>query len=166
MTPDDERRDFLDLLALAPGAQVLEAAATGLDAPDASCDGILCIDGISRVSDRAETLAAWGRALKPGGRLLYTDPAIVAGLVTCEEAAALGGLGVFVLAPQGENEALIEAAGFRLLRADDATDALAQGAVGAGGRHDRAATRHVEVARRLASERRLVRIAFLLEKLA
>ena len=78
-------------------------------------------------------------------------------------------------------ESLLEAAGFRLLRADDATDALA--AVAEAAWRDRLAReaelvaaeglerfhttqRSLMMTHRLAVERRLARIAFLAEKLA
>lgn len=181
MTPDHERREFLDLLALPPEATLLEVdGAPRLDLPFEAYDGILCVDGISRARDRRSTLAAWARALKQAGRLLYTDPALLAGAVTSDEIAERSGAGVLSLAPQGENESLLEAAGFRLLRADDATDAIASvseaawrdrlareaGLVAAEGL-DRFHTtqRCLMMTHRLAAERRLARIAFLAEKL-
>lgn len=179
MTITDERSDFLEILALPSGGRLLEVADEIVDAPAGSCDAVLCIDGIARVADRGATLASWARALKPGGRILYTDPAIVAGLLTSEEIAIRSGAGLFVLAPQGENEGLIEAAGLWLKRADDATDALALAAASlkserAGREADLvesegrerfdARQRFLEVTQRLASERRLARIAFLAEK--
>jgi len=152
--PIDERQDFLDLLALAPGARLLEVVDTAVIPDDARYDAILCIDAIARVLDRAATLDAWARALKPGGRVLYTDPAILAGLVTADEVAACSRGEFFVLSPQGENESLIDSAGLRLLRADDASDAVAQ----------RAEPGFQDVSNKLAAERRLARIAFLAEK--
>jgi SAM-dependent methyltransferase len=178
-TSADERRGFLDLLALTPGSRLLEAGDACVDCPDGTYDAVLCIDGIASVRDRGTTLASWARALKPRGRLLYTDPAIVAGLVTSEEVAIRSGLGFFVLAPQGENESLIDAAGLRLMRADDATDAWALHAkhlvLERAGREPElvrregrerydARQRFLEVGHRLAFERRLARIAFLAEK--
>jgi SAM-dependent methyltransferase len=178
LTSADERRRFLDLLSLPPFARLIETAADETWA-DGAFDGVLCVDGIARVADRARVLSAWARGVKPGGRILYTDPAIVAGLVTSDEIAALGAMGPLVLSPQGENEFLIEGAGLRLLRADDATDDIARTAEGllkkregtenalvaAEGRDlFTAKQRFLRVTQRLAAERRLVRIAFLLEK--
>ena len=179
MTTAGERLEFLELLALAPGSRLLEVADGRVDAPDDSCDAVMCLDGIARVADRAAALAEWARVLKPGGKILYTDPAIVAGLVTGEEIAARGGGGLFVIAPQGENEGLIEAAGLWLKRADDATEALAAAASelmsGRAGREAELVAsegpaafdsrqRSLAMTHRLAVERRLVRIAFLAEK--
>ncbi len=175
----DERRGFLALLALSPAARLLEVGDELPSFADVTFDAVLCIDAIARCRDRGAVLRDWARVVKPGGRILYTDPAIVAGLVTSEELAIRGSSGLFVISPQGENESLIEAAGLRLLRADDATDAAA---LLAGSRHAErtrreaelvaregrehfdAVQRSLDVARRLAAERRLARIAFLAEK--
>ena len=177
----EERRDFLALLDVSPTSRLLEVTTGTLDAPNDSFDAVLCIDAIAEIRDRAAALADWARIVKPGGRILYTDPAIVAGLVTNEELAMRSSMGFFVFSPQGENESLIESAGLRLLRADDATDsaALLAGRRHAE-RHDReselvlvegrerydARQRFLESAHRLAAERRLARIAFLTEKMS
>ena len=176
----DERHDFLALLAPSPTARLLEVGTGAIDAPDASFDAVLCIDAIAEIRDRQAALADWVRILEPGGRILYTDPAIVAGLVTNEELATRSSMGFFVFSPQGENESLIESAGLRLLRADDATDTAALLARARHSeRHDREAElmlvegrerydarqRFLDVASRLAAERRLARIAFLAEKM-
>ena len=167
LTSADERRHFLDLLALSPESPLFEAVNESTGCPDESLDAVLCIDAIAQIPDRAAALADWTRSLKPGGRVLYTDPAIVAGLVTSDELAIRGSMGVFVFSPPGENEFLIEAAGLRLLRADDATETIATAAVsllGEGLDRDDARQRFLRIVHRLASERRLVRIAFLAEK--
>jgi SAM-dependent methyltransferase len=178
-TSADERRHFLDVLALSPASRLFEAVNGSIDAPDESLDAVLCIDAIARVPDRAGVLADWARSVKPGGPILYTDPAIVAGLVTRDELAIRSSMGFLVFSPQGENEFLIESAGLRLLRADDATDSVALVAArlradrardaGARGGHQGrerydARQRFLDVVHRLASERRLARIAFLTEK--
>jgi len=142
------RDELVALLELPEGAVLLEAAGEAADRPDDSCDALLCIDGIARVPDRLAALTSWARVVKPGGRILYTDPAILAGLVGSDEIAALGKPGPFALAPQGENESLIESAGLWLLRADDATDGSGADAP----------------FRRLYDERRLARIAFLTKR--
>lgn len=179
VTSAEERRDFLALLALAPASRLLEIGTEAYDAAEGTVDGVLCIDAIATLRDRGAALVDWARIVKPGGRILYTDPAIVAGLVTSEELAVRGSMGFFVFSPQGENESLIESAGLRLLRADDATDTAALVAtrrhaercsreaelVAAEGRERYGACqRFLHVAHKLAAERRLARIAFLAEK--
>ena len=181
LTSSAERSEFLGLLGAAPGSRLLEVEDDAATERDDSYDAILCVDAIATLPDRAAALESWARIVKPGGRILYTDPAIVAGLLTSEELAIRSSMGFFVFSPQGENESLIEGAGLRLLRADDATDAIAETA--ASQRAERArrestlvaeegrarfdlVQRWLEITHRLASERRLARIAFLLEKFA
>jgi SAM-dependent methyltransferase len=181
LTSSAERSEFLSLLAVSPASSLLETEDDASKEREDAYDAILCIDAIATLPDRADALASWARVVKPGGRILYTDPAIVAGLVTSEELASRSALGFLVFSPQGENESLIEGAGLRLLRADDATDAIAE--VAATRRVERArrekelvadegrarfdlVQRHLETTHRLAAERRLARIAFLLEKFA
>jgi SAM-dependent methyltransferase len=178
-TSAEERRDFLETLALSATARLLETKDGALDFPDCSFDAVLCVDAIAQLPDRGAVLAGWARIVKPGGRILYTDPAIVAGLVTTDELAMRSSMGLLVISPQGENESLIDSAGLRLLRADDATETLARAAgqkrslridgerqlVAEEGR-DRydSIQRFLAVTHRLAAERRLVRIAFLCGK--
>ena len=179
LTSPDERRHFLDLLAITPESRSFEAVNESTGCPDESLDAVLCIDAIAQIPDRASALARWARSLKPGGRILYTDPAIVAGLVTSEELALRSSMGLIVFSPPGENEFLIESAELRLLRADDATDTIALTAarvraerargeallaVAEGRERFDARQKFLEVVHRLASERRLARIAFLAEK--
>ena len=57
--------------------------ATGaLPFPDASFDAITCVDAINHFPDRPLVVADWARLLKPGGRLLFTDPITVTGALT------------------------------------------------------------------------------------
>lgn len=169
------------MLGVSPASKLLETEDAAASEQEDAYDSVLCIDAIASLADRAAALASWARIVKPGGRILYTDPAIVAGLVTNQELAMRSSMGFLVFSPQGENESLIEAAGLRLVRADDATDAIAE--IAAARRAERAGReaavvadegrelfqlvqRYLEMTHRLAAERRLARIAFLLEKFA
>jgi ubiquinone/menaquinone biosynthesis C-methylase UbiE len=53
--------------------------------PDETFDAVLCIDTINHLRDRPRILAEWTRVLKSGGRLLFTDPITVSGILTSEE---------------------------------------------------------------------------------
>jgi len=59
------------------------------------------------------------RVLRPGGRLLYTDPVVVTGLASSEELATRSSMGYFEFCPPGVNERLIGQAGFELVWAED-----------------------------------------------
>lgn len=161
------------------GAFEVADASRPLPLPDGSFDLLICIDAINHLPDRAAVLADWSRLLRPGGRLLFTDPIVLAGPVTHEEIAARAAIGFFLFVPPGLDETLIGRAGLRLLHAADRTENVAQVAEAwCRARAARAADlrriegeatfagqqRFLEVAARLARERRLARMAFCAER--
>jgi SAM-dependent methyltransferase len=87
---------------------------------DATFDTILCIDAINHLPDRLAVLREWRRTLKLGGRLLFTDPLVVTGLLSSEEIAIRSSMGLAFFAPPGENARLIQQAGLTLEREEDA----------------------------------------------
>lgn len=88
---------------------------------DCRFDAVVCIDSANHFPDRGAVLREWRRVLRPGGRLLYTDPVVVTGLVTAAELAARSSIGVFVFSAAGTNEGLLGQAGFAVLRSEDVT---------------------------------------------
>lgn len=87
--------------------------------PDESFEALICVDAANHFMDRESVLADWHRILKPGGRALWTDPVVVSGLVTNQELALRSSIGMFVFAPPGLNETLIEQAGFEIDSVED-----------------------------------------------
>jgi SAM-dependent methyltransferase len=93
--------------------------------PDESFDAVFCNDSINHFPGRLEVLHDWHRVLRPGGRLLFTDPIVVTGQLTNEEIAARSSIGFFLFTPIGCNERLLEECGFLLREVRDATEAVA-----------------------------------------
>jgi SAM-dependent methyltransferase len=123
-----------------PRARFEQADAAGqLPFPDGSFDAIACIDAIHHFPDREAVLADWRRLLRPGGTVLYTDPVVVTGLVSRAELDERASVGWFTFSPPGENERLLDAAGFDTVRSEDATAGMARVA----DRWERARGRHV-----------------------
>jgi hypothetical protein len=117
----------------------------------------------------------WARVLRPGDRLVFTDPIVVTGALTNAEIAVRASIGFFLFVPRGLDEQLLREARFEPTAVEDRTENMAQSAH--RWRESRAARsedlRRIEgeatyegqqafldVAARLASERRLSRIAF------
>ena len=144
--------------------------------PDQAFDVIVCMDAICHLPDRPRLLGEWRRVLRPGGRMLYTDPVVVTGPVSNEELAARSSTGYFEFCPPGVNERLIGQAGFELMRAEDVTENEVEVSRGwSAAREQRAAElirlegeatfaglqRFLATVHRLTSERRLSRFVYL-----
>jgi len=89
-------------------------------------DAVMCIDAISHLRDRYETLRDWARLLRNGGRLVFTDVAVITGAITKSELDIRVASGPFVFVPPGINEDAIKAAGLTLLRLEDRTTAIVE----------------------------------------
>lgn len=156
------------------------ADATGaLPFDDDAFDALLCIDAMNHFPDRPAVLREWRRVLRPGGRALFTDPVVITGPVTNDELALRSSIGLFLFVPPGVNERFIAEAGLRLVRQEDVT---ANAARVAGRWHAARAARREELLRLegaerfealqrffaavhlLTSQRRLGRVAYLVEK--
>lgn len=93
--------------------------------PDGSFDAVFCNDSINHIPGRAAVLRDWHRVLRPGGRLLFTDPIVVTGQLTNEEIRVRSSIGFFLFTPPGCNERLLEESGFTLREVRDVTEAVA-----------------------------------------
>lgn len=167
-----------DGLAALVSFQVVDAGGR-LPFPEASFDAVFCNDSINHLHGRPAVLRDWHRLLRPGGRVLFSDPIVVTGQLSSDEIRTRSSIGYFVFTPAGHNERLLEQAGFTLRDAQDVTPAVAsiarkwreararrrdrlvplEGAEGFEGLQ-----RFLETAGALAEERRLSRFMYLAEK--
>jgi SAM-dependent methyltransferase len=78
---------------------------------EGSFDALLCVDSMNHLHERAAVLGEWHRLVRPGGRILFTDPITVTGLLRRDEmivrSSAMGG---FFFTPPGLDEHLIREA--------------------------------------------------------
>jgi SAM-dependent methyltransferase len=154
-------------------------ASRPLPVESADFDAILCIDAINHLADRQTVLADWARLLRPGGRLLFTDPLTVTGTLGSDEIAIRTSIGYGLFVPLGENERLLAKAGLSVLAVEDTTRSTAEVADRrhqARAQHEPALRpiegdetfegrqRFFQVAAMLAREHRLSRLVFVAEK--
>lgn len=99
---------------------------TSLPFDDNSFDAVFSNDVLCHIPGRPRVLAEMFRVLKPGGRMLFSDALVVGGLISHEEIATRSSIGTYVYSPPGENERLIEQAGFCRIRVTDTTESAAR----------------------------------------
>lgn len=146
---------------------------------DGGFDAVFCNDSINHLPDRAAVLQDWYRLLRPGGRVLFTDPIVVTGQLSNEEIRARSSIGFFLFTPVGHNERLLEQTGFTVREVEDVTDAVVSVSQkwrdARARRRDRLVPlegveafeglqRFLDAVYVLASERRLSRYMYLAEK--
>ena len=157
----------------------LADARTRLPFPDLSFDAITCIDAINHLPDRAAVVREFMRVLRPGGRLLFTDPVVVTGALTSVEIASRSSIGFFLFVPIGYDDRVITDCGLRQLRCEDTTDHMAaisrrRGAARAARRASlveiegeatyQAQQEFFDIVARLGDERRLSRFVYVAER--
>jgi cyclopropane fatty-acyl-phospholipid synthase-like methyltransferase len=98
-------------------------ARAALPFADETFDALVCIDAWNHFYDRKEVLYEWRRVLRRGGRMLFTDPITLTGMVRREEMITRSGsMGEFVFTAPGTDERLVFEAGFVDVRVEDVTD--------------------------------------------
>lgn len=180
----DVHEDGIAAAHLAAAAEGLSesAAFSLLDAgrpmpfPASSFDALICVDAVNHLPHRDRVFREWARLLRPGGRLVFTDPVVITGPLTNEELAIRSSIGFFLFVPPGWDERWLDEAGFDVMETADRTANMARIA---GKWHDVRASRaedlrrvegedtfsgqqrFLDVTAMLAREGRLSRTAFL-----
>jgi ubiquinone/menaquinone biosynthesis C-methylase UbiE len=93
---------------------------------EATFDAAFSNDVLCHLRGRTGVLSEIFRILKPGGRMLFSDALVVGGMISHEEIATRSSIGFYVYSPPGENERLLEQAGFRDVRVTDTTPSAAR----------------------------------------
>lgn len=94
--------------------------------PNDRFDAITCIDAINHLPDRPRVIGECARLLKPGGRVLFTDPVVVTGPLTSAEVRSRSSIGFFLFVPVDYDEQIIEQCGLRLVSKVDTTAHMAE----------------------------------------
>jgi ubiquinone/menaquinone biosynthesis C-methylase UbiE len=93
---------------------------------DQTFDAVFSNDVFCHIPGRPALLREIWRVLKPGGRILYSDALVVGGMLSNQEIATRSVIGYYLFVPPGENEKLIEASGFHLIKATETTAEAAE----------------------------------------
>jgi ubiquinone/menaquinone biosynthesis C-methylase UbiE len=101
-------------------------ASKNLPFDDDSFDAVFSNDVLCHLLGRPKVLGEMFRILKPGGRMLFSDALVVGGLLSNEEIATRSSIGFYVYSPPGENERLIEQAGFHRICVTDTTESASR----------------------------------------
>jgi SAM-dependent methyltransferase len=88
---------------------------------DETFDAIFSNDVLCHIPGRPALLAEMYRVLKRGGRMLFSDALIIGGIVSQDDIATRSSIGYYLFSPPGENERLIQQAGFVDLEVADTT---------------------------------------------
>jgi ubiquinone/menaquinone biosynthesis C-methylase UbiE len=153
--------------------------AQGLPFANESFDAIFSNDVLCHIPDRPKVFSELFRVLRPGARLLFSDALVMGGMLSNEEIATRSSIGYYAFSPVGENEKLLNQAGFLVLRVTDTSGNAAEiarrwhdarekrrGALIAaeGEANFEGLQRFLACVQRLTSERRLLRSVYLAEK--
>jgi ubiquinone/menaquinone biosynthesis C-methylase UbiE len=86
---------------------------------DATFHAAFSNDVLCHIPERLQVFTEIFRVLKPSGRMLFSDALVIAGTISHHEIATRSSIGYYVFCPPGENERLLEHAGFQVINARD-----------------------------------------------
>jgi ubiquinone/menaquinone biosynthesis C-methylase UbiE len=92
---------------------------------DGQFDAVFSNDVLCHIPERPRLLKELFRVLHTGGRFLFSDALVIGGLISHQEIAIRSSIGYYVYSPPGENERLLDQAGFQLLKVEDTSEKAA-----------------------------------------
>jgi ubiquinone/menaquinone biosynthesis C-methylase UbiE len=93
---------------------------------DSCFDAAFSNDVLCHIPGRLALLGELFRVLKPGARFLFSDALVIGGVISHQEIAARSSIGYYLFSPPGENERLLQQAGFHALGVLDTSATAAQ----------------------------------------
>ena len=93
---------------------------------NSSFDVAFSNDVLCHIPGRLDLLRELFRVLKPGARFLFSDALVIGGVISHQELAARSSIGYYLFSPPGENERLLQQAGFHVLGVLDTSAAAAE----------------------------------------
>jgi ubiquinone/menaquinone biosynthesis C-methylase UbiE len=154
-------------------------ASQNLPFDDSSFDASFSNDVLCHIPPRLAVLRELFRVLKPRARFLFSDALIIAGTISHQEIATRSSIGFYIFSPPGENERLLQQAGFHVVSVSDTTEnaaSIAQRWHDARHKHAEALLaiegqknfdglqKFLSAVQLLTSERRLLRLLYVAEK--
>jgi SAM-dependent methyltransferase len=90
---------------------------------DNSLDAILCIDSIIHFdeNERLKIFEEWNRVLKPGAKLIVTDPCVINGVISSEDLMNRSIFGGYFFLPPGTQEILLEKSNLKIVKCQNIT---------------------------------------------
>lgn len=101
-------------------------ASQALPFADGTFDAAFSNDVLCHIPNRPALLGEIFRVLKPGARFLFSDALVIGGIVTHLELAMRSSIGYYIFSPPGENDRLLQRAGFRDIVVQDTSETAAQ----------------------------------------
>src|ERR1700723_282063 len=90
-------------------------------------DAVFSNDVLCHIPGRPSLIAEMYRVLKRGvGQMLFSDALVIGGVVSQEEIATRSSIGYYLFSPPGENERLMQQAGFSNIETLDTTEHAAR----------------------------------------
>jgi SAM-dependent methyltransferase len=93
---------------------------------DETFDAAFSNDVLCHVPGRLDLMVEMSRVLKPSGRILFSDALVIGAMNSAEEIENRSSIGIYFYSPPGENERLLEQAGFSQVSTTDTTENAAR----------------------------------------